>query len=132
MSQEPNPQWAFPAAEAQQPAAESSARIAARAWLAAQGKRSLYADFGGVSPPDYELLRSLIGLPAFGIFYSLLQHQRQEYQERLSNVSLSSAESVAAAGVLQGHIRCLDQLREMLLDIADPNAQQKEEDQVNG
>lgn len=117
----------FPGAEEQKPApAETAARKATRTWLAAQGQRSLFADFGGVSPAEFEQLRSLLGYPAFGLFWSLLRHQRTEYQERLTGLALNSPEMISAASVLQGHIRCLDQLREMLLDISDPSAQQGE------
>lgn len=118
----------FAGAEAQQLRERQAVdhRANALRWLSAQGQRSLYAEFGGCSPAEFEQLRQLIGHRGFGIYWSLIAHQRTEYLERLSNASLATEEGKLAAAVLQGHIKCLDQQREMLLDISDPSAQQDE------
>lgn len=108
----------------QQPV-ESESRKLARQWLNAQGQRSLYAGFGGLSEAEYSAVKSLVGHAGFGIFYSLLMQMRAESLVALTN---TQAQDAAAVAVLQGHVRCLDRVRELLLDISDPLAQQTEEE----
>lgn len=107
-----------------QPHAETEQRINARKWLSSQGQRAIGAEFGGVSATEFTLLQKLIGHAGFGLFYSLLQYQRTEAQEQLSRLPLGGMSELAAASVLQGHVQALDRVRELLLDIADPSAQQ--------
>ena len=92
-------------------------RAVAAAWLKEQGQRSLS---GGVDEDEFNMLRGLIGSTPFGIFFSLLAQLRAEAQVVLSNVPLGTPERDAVASVLQGQIRTVDQIRDLLLDIADP------------
>lgn len=103
---------------------ENDKRTTARRWLSDQGQRSLYAEEGGVTSREFELLRKLIGSEAFGLFYSLLAQQRAEATVCLINAKLGTAERDCSTAVIQGQIRAIDQIRETLLDIADPSTQQ--------
>lgn len=100
----------------------SQERLATARWLAEQGQRSLAT---GVSVSEMEALRSLLSNEGFGIFYSLLRFKRTEYQDQLKNRPLVDPASIARASVLQGHILALDELDELLLCIADPQAQEQ-------
>lgn len=92
-------------------------RAAVSHWLASQGQRSLEV---GMEQEEFSSLQGLIGHSGFGVFWSLLAQLRAEAQVALSNLPLTSPEKVAAASVLQGQIRAVDQTRQLLLDIADP------------
>lgn len=94
-------------------------RAAVSHWLHTQGQRSLEV---GMSQEEFGLLKGLIGAAGFGIFWSLLAQQRAEALVALSNLPLTEPAKHAAASVLQGQIRAIDQIRSTVLDIADPQA----------
>lgn len=89
-------------------------RDAAEQWLKEQG---IVAE---LDDTQYRLVKELIGSPSFGIFYGMLLYRRAMSAIALSNASLSSPERIAAASVLQGQIRAIDDLKEMVLQIAEP------------
>jgi hypothetical protein len=93
-------------------------------WLDSQGTRDLEA---GISVDEFEALKSLIGNKAFGIFWSLLRNARTQWGQVLINAPLGAPEKDAAAAVIQGHMRAFDQLRSLLLQIADPRSSAAEE-----
>jgi len=86
-------------------------------WLDSQGRRDLEV---GISVPEFQALRGLLQSPAFGILWSLIRNAKLQHEQVLANTSLGTAASDAAASVIQGHIRAFDQLRNLLLQIADP------------
>lgn len=91
------------------------AREATSKWLRAQGLRS------DVSAEEMADLRSLLAPhKGFGILWSLVMFDRQEAALQLGNADLSTASGVSRASVLQGQIRAIDNIRELILDIADP------------
>lgn len=92
-------------------------RLNAARWLDGQGQRDVSV---GMSVAEFQALRGLLGNPAFGIFWSLIRHARSQHERVLLNSTLGEPAKDAAASVIQGHIRAFDQIREMLLDIADP------------
>jgi hypothetical protein len=94
--------------------AKGDARKAADDWLKKQGI------LNEVTDDQYELVRGLIGNPSFGIFYAMLRYKREESAIMLSNASLGSPGADSAASVLQGQIRAIDAIREMVLTIAEP------------
>lgn len=107
--------------------AQGDAQKAASAWLAKQGL---------IEELDEDQLREvqeLIGLPSFGIFWAMIQWQRMRALVMLSNASLGTPERDSAAGVLQGQIRAIDDLRTLLLHIAEPtvDAAQPENEGAN-
>lgn len=104
-------------------------RQASLNWLNSQGQRSLGV---GIDMEDFEALQGLIGHNGFGIFWSLLAQQRAEAMSVLSNIPLGSPERDSAASVLQGQIRAIDQIRETVLDIADPQAADAAQPQDEG
>lgn len=105
-------------------------REAAVGWFRAQGQRNLTDP--GLEDVEFEQLRSLIGYPAFGIFWSILMNQRATAAQILSNAPLGTPERDWAAGVLQGQIRGIDQIYEMLLEVADPtDAQESSNEEQN-
>lgn len=106
---------------------EPERRANARRWLKEQGVRSLSAENGGVSLPQFAQLQTLIGNEAFGLFWSLVAGERANALVMLGNAKLGTPERDCAASVLQGQIAAIDILRELLLDIADPQMQQQDE-----
>lgn len=94
--------------------ANGDARKAADDWLKKQGI------LNEISDEDYELVRGLIGNPSFGIFWAMLRFKREESAIMLSNASLGTPTADSAASVLQGQIRSIDAIREMILTIAEP------------
>lgn len=89
---------------------------AADEWLKRQGVIDELTD------EDWTQVQKLIGNPSFGIFWAMLRYRREESAIMLSNVSLGVPERDAAASVLQGQIRAIDGIRELILQIAEPNA----------
>lgn len=87
-------------------------------WLNEQGLRNPE----NISVEDYANLRSLLSTErkGFGVFLSLMQFHRQSWAQQLTNADLSSSEGAVAASKLQGSIQCVDTMRELVLDIADP------------
>jgi hypothetical protein len=108
--------------------ARGDAKKAADDWLKKQG---IIED---VTDEDYELVKKLIGNPSFGIFWAMLRWRRERSAILLSNASLGSPERDSSASVLQGHIRAIDEVRQMILEIAEPNADAAgtSEEQTNG
>lgn len=102
-------------------------RKAADEWLKKQGI------IGDLTDEDYEQVRKLIGNPSFGIFWAILRFKREQSAIILSNASLGGPERDCAASVLQGHIRAIDDVRETILQIAEPTADAAgDEEQTNG
>lgn len=107
--------------------AAGNARAAADKWLKEQG---IIAELDNT---QYEQVRKLIGNPSFGIFWALLRYRREESAVMLSNASLGSPEKDCAASVLQGNIRCIDGVRELILQLAEPtDAAGETQERVNG
>lgn len=105
----------------------SRAREAAEQWLKEQG---IIAE---LDDQQYEEVRKLIGNPGFGIFWALLRYRAEQNGYFLRNASLGTPERACAASVLQGHIREIDGIRELILSLADPEAAAGDkEEQVNG
>ncbi len=102
--------------------AAGDARKAADAWLKKQG---IIAD---VTDEDYEQVKKLIGMPGFGIFWAMLMFHRQNQQAFLGNAPLGTPQADCAASVLQGSIKCIDHIREIILNIAEPPADAAGED----
>jgi len=96
--------------------AHGDARKAASDWLNKQGI------IEAVTDEDYEQVRQLIGSPSFGIFWAMLRWRRERSAMLLTNASLGSPERDSAASVLQGHIKAIDEIRELVLEIAEPTA----------
>jgi hypothetical protein len=96
--------------------ARGDARKAAADWLKKQGI------IEEVSDEDFETVRQLIGNPSFGIFWAMLRWRRERSAIMLTNAPLGSPERDSAASVLQGHIKAIDEILEMVLDIAEPPA----------
>jgi hypothetical protein len=102
------------------------ARKAADTWLKSQGIIEELDD------QQYEQVRELIGNPAFGIFFAMLRWRRERSAIMLSNASLGSPEADSAASVLQGHIKAIDEIRLLVLELAEPTpAAGTEEEQTN-
>ena len=78
---------------------------------------------------QYSQVKELIGNPSFGIFYAMLRWRRERSAIFLSNASLGSPENDSAASVLQGHIKAIDEIRDLVLELAEPTpaAGQQEE-----
>lgn len=87
-------------------------------WLNKQGLLSLAV---GVGEHEFTELQKLLGNPGFGYFWALLANLRAECAVMLANSTLGTPERDTAAAVIQGRIRCIDGIRELLLNIADPS-----------
>jgi hypothetical protein len=101
-------------------------QAAAAAWLKEQGILDSISEF------EHKALLSLIGNEAFGFFWALMMRDRAIAATQLSNVNLGDGRAVAMASVLQGQIRAIDAIHGLMLNIADPSAddpqaQQQEE-----
>lgn len=94
------------------------ARQATIRWLADQGVR----DPSEISSEDFVRVRGLLSSdrPAFGILWSLIMFERQQAQGLLNNTDLSTSAGAVAAAKLQGIIKCVDTIRETVLNVADP------------
>lgn len=98
-------------------------RAATSNWLTAQGLR----DPQQVSQEDHAELRTLLAPHrGFGIFWSLLAYSRAYNAALLQNQSLTTPEAVTRASQLQGVIKAIDEVRELILNIADPLAEGSE------
>lgn len=95
--------------------ARGDQRKAADLWLKQQGIIEKLDD------EQFELVRKLIGNPSFGIFWALLRYRREESAVVLSNAPLGGPERDCAASVLQGNIRAIDGVRELILELAEPS-----------
>lgn len=94
--------------------ARGDQRKAADEWLKKQG---VIAD---LTDEQFESVRQLIGNPSFGIFWALLRYRREESAIFLSNAQLGGPERDCAASVLQGNMRAIDGIRELILELAEP------------
>lgn len=101
--------------------AKGDQRAAADAWLKKQGIIESLTD------EQFESVRQLIGNPSFGIFWALLRYKREESAIVLSNAPLGGPERDCAASVLQGNIRAIDGVRELILELAEPTADAAEQ-----
>ena len=92
-------------------------RAATAQWLASQGLRNPEE----ISPEDFAELRTLLAPhKGFGILWSMIAFTRQSSTVMLNNANLSTPHGVSAASQLQGTIRAIDEIRELVLNIADP------------
>lgn len=93
-------------------------RAAVQAWMREQGIR----DPGALDAGDYAKVKTLLSSdrPAFGIFWSLIMFDRQNWAIQLQNADLGSELGRSAASRLQGAIGAIDAVRDLLLNIADP------------
>lgn len=96
--------------------ARGDTRKAAQEWLKKQGIVST----DELDEQQYELVRKLIGDPSFGIFCAMLRFRAVESSVVLRNTPLGTPERDCAASVLQGHIREIDDIHSLILDIAEP------------
>jgi len=110
-------------------------RAATAQWIHSQGLRNPEE----VSPEEFAELRTLLTPhKGFGIFMSFLAFQRQTSAIMLNNANLSTPHGVSAASQLQGAIKAIDDIRELVLNIADPlgegstSPQQRAGEFVNG
>jgi hypothetical protein len=94
--------------------AKGDARRAADKWLKDQG---IIQD---LTDEQYSQVRQLIGNPSFGIFWALLRFRREESAIMLSNAQLGGPERDCAASVLQGNIKAIDGVRDLILELAEP------------
>ena len=96
--------------------AKGDARRAADKWLKDQGL------IDELTSEDYEEAKKLIGSRSFGIFWALLRYRREESAIFLTNAALGSPQNDCAASVLQGSIKAIDSIRDLVLDLAEPSA----------
>jgi hypothetical protein len=97
----------------------SDARQAVLTWLNNVGIR----DPGNLDMSAYTQLRGLLSSnerPGFGVFMSLIMFERQQAVAQLIQVDLGSPENTARVAKLQGIVQCVDNIRELILNIADP------------
>lgn len=93
-------------------------RKAVLAWLNSLGIRNPEE----LDLNDYQQVLKLLGndRPGFGIFISLLMFERQQAAIQLNNTDLSNSAGAVKASKLQGIIQCVDNVRELIMNIADP------------
>lgn len=98
--------------------ADPLVRNAVTDWMNKQGIR----DPSNISTEDYANLMSLLGQDrkGFGVFLSLMHFYRSLWAQSLANADLSNSAGAVAAAKLQGCIQCVDTMRDLVLDIADP------------
>ena len=74
---------------------------------------------------DWTAVKKLLGndRPGFGVFLSMMMFERQKAVAQLTNADLSSSIGAVAAAKLQGIILCVDMMRELVLNIADPSGE---------
>ena len=106
--------------------ARGDLKKAADKWLKEQGIIEELDD------EQWREVKKLIGNPSFGIFWAMLLWQRQRNATLLMNALLGSPERDAAASVLQGQARAIDEIRELILNIAEPNADAAGEQEEQG
>lgn len=75
-----------------------------------------------LSIDDYQKVKVLLGndRPGFGIFISMLMFERQQAVAQLTNADLSNSAGAVNAAKLQGIVQCVDNVRELIMTIADP------------
>lgn len=94
----------------------SEKQDAVAAWLVKQGKRE------NLSIEELPEVHSLFAPhKGFGILWSLIAYDRARDLEELKNIRPSTEDNRARLSELQGQIRAVDRLHELLLDIADPS-----------
>lgn len=93
-------------------------RQAALQWLNSLGIRNPEE----LSLDDYEQVKKLLGndRPGFGIFFSLMMFERQKAVMQLTNADLSNSSGAVSAAKLQGIVLAVDNVRDLILNIADP------------
>lgn len=94
------------------------AREATAKWIASLGIRSP----DEVDMDELPLLRQLLSADrkSFGIFLSMVMFQRQAAMLQLVNADFSSQEGAVRAAKLQGIVKSIDDIHELMLNIADP------------
>lgn len=95
------------------------ARKAVQQWLAELGIRNP----AELDVNEYQHVRNLLSSrerPGFGIFFSMLMFERQQAVAQLMNADLSNSAGAVKAAKLQGIVQCVDNVRDLVLNIADP------------
>jgi len=71
---------------------------------------------------EWQQVKSLLGTDrkGFGIFLSMLMFERQKAVAQLTNADLSNSQGAVSAAKLQGIILAVDNVWELILNIADP------------
>lgn len=93
-------------------------RKAVLGWLNSLGIRNPEE----ISTEEYAKVRALLGndRPGFGIFISMLMFERQAAVVQLMTADLSTSAGAVRAAKLQGVVQCVDNVRELIMNIADP------------
>lgn len=92
-------------------------RYAVTRWMADQGVR----DPEQVSQEEYAELMSLLAPhKGFGIFLSIIMFERQQAAALLNNLNFATPQGASTGSQLQGTIKAIDTIREIVLNIADP------------
>lgn len=96
-------------------------RQAVLSWLNGLGIRNPEE----LSIEDWQQVKRLLGndRQGFGIFISMLMFERQAAAAQLVNADLSNSQGAVAAAKLQGQIIAVDNMRELILNIADPSGE---------
>lgn len=94
-------------------------RQAVLSWMNGLGIR----DPANLDQADYAKVRAILSSgerPGFGIFLSMLMFERQAAVASLMNADLSNSAGAVRAAKLQGIVQCVDNIRDLVLNIADP------------
>jgi hypothetical protein len=100
-------------------------------WLNSLGIR----DPSNLDQGDYAKLRGLLSSsdrPGFGIFLSMLMFERQQMVAQLMTADLSDAKGAVRAAKMQGYVQCVDNMRDLILNIADPLGEGSDSDNRAG
>jgi hypothetical protein len=62
----------------------------------------------------------------------MLRYRAEQSGHALRNTSLNSPERIAAASVLQGHIREIDGILELVLNLSEPETAAEPQESTNG
>lgn len=88
-------------------------------WLNGLGIR----DPSNLDATDFARVRGILSStdrPAFGIFLSMMMFERQQAVAQLMTADLSDSKGAVRAAKLQGVVQCVDNMRDLILNIADP------------
>ena len=103
-------------------------RAAVRKFLGSCGLRDFRLMDSAALGAAQQLFSDRLQYQGFGVLWSLIAFDRAQDQSELSRINLGTPQGVARASVLQGQIRAVDRLYELLLDIADPTVQGQEQE----
>ncbi len=83
-------------------------------------------DPSNLSVEDYAKVRNILSSaerPGFGIFLSMMQFERQQAVAQLMTADLSNSAGAVRAAKLQGIVQCVDNMRALILSVADPSGE---------